>query len=732
MTSRRDFLKAGGAVVVSFALGSLSGKRASAQGGGAAAAPDLDAFLAVHEDGTATIFTSHVDVGTGISTVYRQIAAEELGIPVDRFAVIEGDTAKTPNHGGTGGSSGVPRGGADIRRAAATAREAILTLGAARLSRDAAGLSIVNGEVGPATGGGARVSVASLIGGRRFSMKVDPNAPLRDSAAFTVVGRAVPRTDILPKATGRPVFVQDVTVPGMLHGRVVRPSVPGASLLSVNESSIRGIPDVRVVRLQNFLGVVAKDEWAAIRAARELDVTWSTPVDFGQSPDLERSMRAVAPRREQDAMNRGDARAALAAASRPLSAAYSWPFQSHASLGPSCAVADVTASAVTVWSATQDAFGVRNLVARLTGLSVESVRVVYMDGSGSYGTNGGPDAAADAVLLSRAVGAPVRVQWMRQDELAWDPKGPAQVFDLRGALDDRGAIAAWESVTSSPMGPQWSGTLLGPAAAGLMAASAPGSGTPVTQNLDPPYDVPHLRVVTHLLPDTPIRLSNLRAPGKIGTVFAVESFTDELAASAKADPVEFRRRGLTDPRALAAIDRVASMIGWQPRPSPNPGRTSAGLLVGRGFAYMRYKQNENYVAMAMEVGVDRATGQVTVRRVVCAHDCGLIMNPDGLRNQIEGAIMQTLSRTLHEQVTFTGGRITSVDWASYPLLRFPEAPRIEVALIDHPDQPAYGAGEASCAPVAAALANAIFDATGVRLRAVPFTAERVKAAIASA
>jgi len=325
----------------------------------------------------------------------------------------------------------------------------------------------------------------------------------------------------------------------------------------------------------------------------------------------------------------------------------------------------------------------------------------------------------------------VRVQWMRQDEHGWDPKGPAQLLDVRGGIDAEGNIVAWETQTWLPGGPQGDRALLGPDAAGLAQGHGQNAGL-MTLNTDPPYAAEHVRVIAHMLKDTPLRLSNLRAPGKIGNVFAVESFTDELAAAAGADPIAFRRRLLSDPRALAVIDRVAAMVEWQARPSPNSKGSGGKMLTGRGFAYMRYKQAENYVAIAIDVGVDPATGAVVVGRVACAHDCGLIVNPDGLRNQVEGNIMQTLSRSLHEEVTFDQQRVTSVDWASYPILSFAEAPPIYVGLIDHPDQPPYGAGEAASAPVAAALGNAIFDATGVRLRSVPFTRERVKAALRKA
>jgi len=537
------------------------------------------------------------------------------------------------------------------------------------------------------------------------------------------------RTDLPGKTTGRHVYVQDFGVPGMMHGRVIRPPAVGARLLGVDEASVHGIPGVRVVRIQSFLGVVAKDEWAAIRAARELKATWSEGLSQFVTEGLDTAMAAAPGEREQTQVDRGDTAAAISSASKRLSATYYWPFHGHTSLGPSCALADVKESGTTIWSSTQNAFGLRNLIARLFNIPLERVRVTYLDGSGSYGSNGAYDAAADAVLLSRAVGQPVRLQWMRHDEHAWDPKGPAQLLEMRGGLDKDGNLVAWESKVSGPAGPQWTDSLLGPSSAGMTAEASRGGGAPTTQNLDPSYAVPNLRVSARGLNQTPIRLSNLRAPGKIGNVFAVESFIDELAA-ASADSVAFRRRGLADPRAIAVLDRAARMIGWQPRPAPGPRSGAGGVLTGRGIAYMRYKQAENYVAMAMEVAVDSATGKIAVRRIACAHDCGLIINPDGLRNQVEGNILHTLSRTLHEEIKFVGSRVTSVDWATYPILTFPEVPAIEVALIDHPDQPSYGAGEAASAPVAAALGNAVFDATGVRLRSVPFTPARVKAALA--
>ena len=723
--SRRGILKmAAGVVVVRFALGQPNGDASKSLD-----SSEVDSFLAIHSDGSVTIYTSKVDVGTGLATAFRQTAAEELGIPVERFTVIEGDTALTPDHGGTGGSSGIPRGAADIRRAAATARQALLDLGAKQLNHPASELTIAGGEVTHSSG--QRITVASLVAGKRLGVKVNANAPLKNPSTYTVVGKPILRADVPAKCTAKHPWLQDLTLPGMLHGRVVRPPAVGAKLLSVDEDSIRALPGVRVIRIESFLGVVAADEWAAVRAAKEIKVTWSDSQVLPGSDGFSSWVRQAPVDRDQALANRGDFNGALASSANQLSATYYWPFQSHASLGPSCAVADVKESGTTIWSAAQNPYGLRANFAKVFGIPLDKMRVIYRDGSGSYGTNGADDAAADALMLSRAVGQPVRVQWMRQDEHGWDPKGPAQLHELRGGLDANGNISAWETQMWLPDGPQGSRALLGPESAAMSQTHGQGAGL-MTLNLDPPYPVANLRVVSHHLKDTPLRLSNLRAPGKIANIFAVESFADELAAAAGMDPVAFRLRGLTDPRAVEVLKRASAMMDWQTRPSPNPNAAEGDVLVGRGMAYMRYKQAENYVALGITVAVNKATGKIAVRRVVCAHDCGLVVNPDGLRNQVEGNILQTLSRTLHEEVTFDKARVTSVDWASYPLLTFPEVPAVQVALIDRPEQPSYGAGEASSAPVAAALANAIFDATGVRPRTVPFTAERVKTAFARA
>lgn len=739
--SRRNLLKAGGALIISFAFDDAMPRwepqwehgRAHAQTVAKGRQPldssEVDSFLAIHADGTVTVYTGKVDVGTGLRIAVAQMAAEELGIPADRITLIDGDTALCPDQGGTGGSTGLTRGGAEIRQAAATARQALLAKAAIRLQRPASDLTIVNGEVRPLSGG-AGVGIGALVGDQRLSLKTDPKAPLRSPSNYAVVGKPIPRPDIPAKCTGTHVYVQDFTLPEMLHGRVIRPPTIGATLVSVDETSIRDIPDVRVVRVANFLAVAAKDEWAAVRAARELNVRWSDWQGLPGSEDLARWTRESDRDHDETIVDRGNRPVAPDSSVRKLTATYFWPFQSHASLGPSCAVADVKGDSATIWSASQGPHALRSNLSKVFGLPVEKVRVIFLDGSGSYGTNGGDHAAADAVLMSKTLGKPVRVQWMRQDEHGWDPKGPQQLLDVEASIDGGGRIISWDTRMWLPNPVPGARALLAADAAGLPQDHGQGAGA-ITQNGDPPYQADNVRVLVHWLKHSPLQLSNLRAPGKIANVFAVEGFTDEIAAAVGADPVAFRLGKLTDPRALEVIKAAAQSFEWQTRPAPNPRSRQGALLVGRGFAYMRYKQAENYIATAMEVAVDSTTGRVSVRRVACAHDCGLVVNPDALRNQIEGCIVQTLSRALHEEVTFDRARVTSVDWATYPVLRMPEVPRVDVVLINRPDKPILGAGEAATTPVAAALSNAIFDATGVRLRTVPFRPDRLKSALAN-
>ena len=700
---------------------------------GKSLAPDaVDSMIAVHGDGQVTIFVGRVDLGTGSRIAMRQIVGEELDVPIERIAMIEGDTALTPNQGGTSGSYGVARGGTQMRRAAATARQALVSMAAARLGRPAADLEVVDGVVRAKDGSGS-VAYGELIGDRAFGLKVDAAAPLKPHDRFRFIGRSLPRPDVPEKVTGHHRYLQDLTLPNMLHARVIRPPAFGATLQSVDESSIAGVGGARVVRIQSFLAVLAEREWDAVRAARALKTQWGAGTglpDHAREFDTMRTARVV---RDQEVAKRGDLAVLSAppASTRTLAASYRWPMQTHGSIGPSCGVADVRADRVTVWSASQNVHGLQNTFARILGVERDRVRVIYMDGAGSYGANGADDAAAEAALLSRAVGRPVRVQWSRQEEHGLDPKGPAQLLDLRAAVDKDGEIAAWETQAWLPIATANLPNipLLAVDAAGLPQTPGRATGL-IYQNIDPPYAMPNLNAVVHWIEDAPLRTSPLRAPGKIANTFAVESFTDEIAALARVDPLEFRLRRLSNPRGLEVLKRVAARMGWQPRPSPKPVDRRAAVLIGRGLAYVHYKHEETIVAMGMEVAVERATGRIRVTRVVAAQDCGLMINPDCVQAQLEGNILQTLSRALHEEVVYDRDRVITVDWASYPILTFPEVPKLEFEMIQRLDQPPLGAGEAASTPVGAALANAVFDATGVRLRTVPFRADRVKAALA--
>ncbi len=723
---RRGLLTAGIGLVVAFAL-----PRAAAASPRTLANDTVDGFIAIGRDGGVTVYSGKVDIGTGVRIAYRQMVAEELGIGVDRITLIEGDTALTPDQGGTGGSTGIQVGGVTLRRAAATARQALIQMAVARLQIPAAELEAIDGEVREKSGGPG-ISFSELIGDRGFELNLDPNAPLKDPSDYRIVGKPLQRPDLPAKLTGRHTYLHDFRVENMLHARIIRPPAVGAQLQSVDETSIADIPGAKVIRLKNFVAVVAEREWNAVRAAQALKATWTEPATLSGSDTLYDTVRRTAVIRDETLRSIGDAGAALQTAAHTLQATYQWPIQSHASIGPACAVADIRADAGTIWSASQSTHRDRFSFAKFLNLPPEKLRLIYMDGAGSYGTNAHADAAADAALLSQAIGRPVRVQWSRQDDLGWDPKGPPQMLDMRGALDPAGNILAWETTAWLPANtPGLPGVpLLGPQAAGKQQPQGLSSGA-IQLNADPPYAIPHMTAVIHWLKETPWRPGSLRAPGKIGNSLAVECFTDELAAAAGADPLQFRRRALSDPRALAVLDSVARRIAWQPGSSPTPIDPTAPILRGRGISYVHYKQMENYVAMAIEVEVERATGVIRVTRVVCAHDCGLMINPDGTRAQIEGSILQTLSRTLFEEVAFDRQRVTSTDWSSYRLLTFPDVPKLEIDLIDRPHEKPVGVGESSTAPVAAAVGNAVFDATGVRLRTVPFTPDRVKAALQS-
>lgn len=481
--------------------------------------------------------------------------------------------------------------------------------------------------------------------------------------------------------------------------------------------------------MKDLLAVTADEEWSAVRASRALRAQWSEGTGLPAQKGLVEALRTEPGIVDENLVNKGSPAAQRPDGAKTLNATYYWPMQSHGSIGPSCAVADVNSESATVWTASQGTHGNQKTFARFLGLPLDKVRMIYLEGSGCYGMNGHEDAAADAAILSRATGRPVRVQWMREDELGWDPKGPPQLIGISGAVSADGRILDWRTELWIPKTTRGLPNipLLAPEAAGLDHVPGLNTGL-ISQNGDPPYSAETIQVIAHWLKDAPLRPAPIRSPGKPANCFAVESFVDELAAAAGVDPVEFRLRGLKDPRAIEVIRRTASLMKWRPQPYRLAGANGATAR-GHGIAFVHYKHSESYVGMGMEVAVERASGRIMVERVVCAHDCGQIINPDGVRAQVEGSILQTLSRVLMEEVMFDRSRVLSVDWASYPILRFSGVPKIDIDLIDRPTEKPLGAGEAACTTVAAALANAVYNATGARLRTVPFTPERVKLAL---
>jgi nicotinate dehydrogenase subunit B len=733
--SRRDLLKGSGALVVSFSLAPAGD--ALAQGAAPAkpvALTELDSFLAIDARGQVMVYSGKVDLGTGVSTALRQIVAEELDVPFSRIALLQGDSGLTPDQGKTWGSLTIQVGGMQLRNAAATARGALLEEAAKRLNAKKEDLKVADGVV---SAGNRRVSYAQLIGGKSFSIKLDhaKPAPAKDPKDHTVVGKSIPRVDIPAKATGRFAYIHDIRVPGMLHGRVVRPPAIGATLQSVDESSVKDVAGlVKVVREGNFLGVVAQSEWGAITAARKLKATWSAWQGLPEQGKLYEHVRSTKVVQDQVTGNVGDTAAALAADGvRKLSATYDFAIHTHGSMGPSCAIAELKDGKLTSWSASQATHDLRKQLAEMLGMSADDVHCVYLEGSGCYGRNGHEDAAADAALLAKAVGRPVRVQWSRADEHGWDPKGPPTLIDLRAAIDAAGNVTAWESDFFIPQqtANSFMVPLTGATLAGLPQKSdiAPGN---IFQNSAIPYKFANVKTVCRRLESTPFRPSWIRTPGRMQNTYANECFMDELAAAAKVDPIEFRLKYLdpADKRGIEVLNRLKALAKWQTRSSPQAGSGAGGNIArGRGVSYVKYELVRTYIGIVADVEVDRGSGAIKVTRVTMTHDCGQIINPDGLRNQIEGNIVQTLSRTLIEELKFDRSMVTSLDWASYPIITFPDVPEVVIELINQPNAPPWGAGEPSAAVVPSAISNAVFDATGVRLRSIPFTPDKVKAAL---
>jgi nicotinate dehydrogenase subunit B len=747
--SRRDLLRLAGALVVSAAvpgvLDEAFAQPGPATGGKPPLVPgELDSWIAVLPDGSVSAFFGKMDMGQSLDVAIAQIVAEELDVPVERVTVFMGDTKTSCNQGGASGSFGVSHGARPLRNAAAEARRILLELAARRLGVPAERLAVVDGVVGTLDPPARTVTYAELIGGKHFNAKVEWNkttgnfmdvkvqARPKSPSEYRVVGKSVPRRDVEGKVFGTADFVTDVRLPKMLHARMIRPPKAGATVAGVDEESIRSVGGARVVRDKDFLAVVAEREWDAVRAARMLKVTWTAPADpFPPMETLHDHIRAATPLKREEPVRKGDLEAAFKGAARVVEAEYEWPFQSHASMGPACAVADVKGGRAEIWSPSQAPHWLRREVAVTLQMQPKDIHIQYLDGAGCYGRNGHEDATCDAALLSKLTGKPVRVQWTREDEHGWDPKGPPTLVEITAGLDARGDIVGWDSELWVPKADitEWPRTLAA-TAAGIPQAEAINPGN-IHRNLEPPYQFANQRAVAHRLDSTPLRPSWIRTPGRMQNTYANEVFIDECAAAARIDPIEYRLRYLKDPRGIAVLRAAASMAKWETRPSPRRDR-SGPIARGRGFAYVKYENARTYCAGVAEVEVNRQTGAIRCTRFFVAHDCGQIINPDGTRAQIEGNIIQTVSRTLKEELKWNRSRVTSVDWASYPILKFPEVPEVVMELISRPNDPPWGVGEPSAVLPPPAISNAVFDAIGVRLRSVPFTPPKVMAATKAA
>jgi CO/xanthine dehydrogenase Mo-binding subunit len=739
--NRRDFLKTTGGLIVTFTFadGIVPALAQGTVPTKTVALDEVDAYLSIGAEGQVTVYTGKVDLGTGLRTALTQIAAEELDLPFDRVTVTQGDTALTPDQGPTVSSLSIRSAGMQIRRAAATARKALVAMAVEHLGVPTTAIRVEKGTI---SADGKSVSYAELVSGRTFSLKLDKGAPVKEPRAYSTVGQSMPRIDIPAKITARFDYMHDFRVAGMLHGRIIRPLAIGANLESVDESSVTNVPGfVKVVREGNFLGVIATTEWGAIQAAQKLKPTWSNWAGLPERAQLWDYVRASKVSKDEVTSNIGNSATALDNAAKRLTGTYDFPIQTHGSLGPSCAVVEIKGEKVTCWSASQAPHRLQKQLAAMLTLPPDNVRCLYVEGSGCYGRNGHEDAAADAALLSRAVGGrPVRVQWTRADEHGWDPKCPPTLVDLRAGLDDAGKVLAWESEFFVPKEGAVPVPLLGAMLAGLPQLPAGPEQGPAgvvrnpldvniyTTNSAIPYGFPNVKTISHLLDETPFRSSWLRSPGRMQNTFANECFMDELAAYAGVDPLEFRLRYLNDARCIELLRRLGTIAKWEPQASRDK-KFKGDVATGRGISYAKYDLLTTYVGAVAEVEVNRNTGEIGVQRFYIAHDCGQIINPDGLRNQIEGNVIQSTSRSLKEEILFDRSAVTSLHWATYPILTFAEVPDVVIELIDRPTEPPWGAGEPASTVVPSAIGNAVFDAVGVRLRSVPFTPAKVRAAI---
>jgi len=734
---RRRVLMGGGALIVSFSLTAAFAQDQAAPvatpapkpPGSLATTPYLDSWIRIDADGSITVFTGKAELGQGFKTAFQQIAAEELDAPFASLKVVTADTQLTANEGYTSGSHSMQDSGTAIQNVAAQVRGLLIAEAAKRLELPAENLRTEDGAV--ISPNGRRLSYGELVAADMLHVQAQANSRLKDPSTFKVMGQAVPRVDIPAKVTGGAAYVQDIRLPGMVHARIVRPPGYGAELIDCDTSTIEKMPGVvKVLRDGNFLAVVAGKEFLAVKAMNALAAAakWKETARLPKQDDLANVLTKL-PSQDSTIFERSNP---AVVGRKTIEASYTRPYQSHGSIGPSCAVAQFTDGAMTVWTHTQGVYPDRQGIAQMLKMPPASVHLIHVEASGCYGHNGADDAAADAALIAHAMpGVPVRVQWMREQEHAWEPYGPAMVTKLKASLDENGKIADWNFEV-------WSNThSMRPGGAGCMLAAqhmaqpfAVPAAKPIPlpegggdRNAIPIYTFPNAHVVHHFIPEMPLRISAMRALGAYHNVFSIESFMDELAVAAGADPVEFRLRHLDDQRGREVIEKAALGFGWRKGQKAPSDR-------GFGFAFARYKNLAAYCAVASEVEVNRETGRPRLVRAVAAVDSGQVVNPDGLINQIEGAIVQSMSWTLYESVTFDDTRITSIDWQTYPILRFDAVPdSIDVQIINRPGQPFLGSGETGQGPAAASIANAIADATGKRLRNLPLTRKRIKDAI---
>jgi nicotinate dehydrogenase subunit B len=696
----------------------------------------LETFIKITADGAVTAYNGHVDLGTGIRTALGQIVAEELDVSFARVVVVLGDTSVVPNQGATIASETIQITAVPLRKAAAQARQFLLARAAQRLELAITDLAIEDGLI---RGKDNRsVTYGELIGAETIRLELADDTPVKATSAYSIVGQSVPRVDLPAKATGELVYVHDVRVPGMLHGRVVRPpyagidagAFVGTSLIAVDESSVHDIAGVvAVVRIGDFVGVVAEREENAVKAAAQLKVSWKPTPALPDLKDIETALRAN-PSQPRTLLDKGDVDGAIAVAVKPMPRTYVWPYQMHASIGPSCAVADYNDSAIRVWSGTQNPHLLRTDLALLLERPENDIDVIRLEAAGCYGRNCADDVTADALLLSRAVGRPVRVQLTREQEHAWEPKGTAQLLTVNGGLNADGSVAGYDFATRYPSnGAPTLALLLTGRISPQPVVSEMGDRTAI-----PPYDYDHMRVVAHDMPPI-VRASWFRGVSALPNTFAHESYVDELATEAGVDPIDYRLRYLKDKRAIDLVNAVAERAGWTPRPVWQEKAADGDVVHGRGFAYALYVHSKfpgygaAWSAWIADVAVNKATGDVSVTRVVAGQDSGLMINPVGVRHQIQGNVIQSTSRALMEEVSFDRHAVTAREWGAYPIIAFPDVPRIDVLMLPRPDQPPLGVGESASVPSAAAIANAIFDATGVRFREPPFTPERILAGL---